>query len=135
MLRALLMATAILFTAPAWGQSGLRLPERWETGLDPRFAPGWLAPDYERFRFATYPWRDGLGFAPSQRMNWSYSFGERGSLGMSYGREYDQDQRQMSVFGRYWLSPNWALSAESISREPGGLFRLQDLRIGVHRRF
>ena len=70
-------------------------------------------------------------------MQWSYSVSERSSLGLSYGngRDYEPEQRQISVFGRYWLSPNWALSAESQSREPGGLLRLQDFRIGVHRRF
>ena len=29
--------------------SGLRLPERSEPGLDPNFARGWLAPEFDRF--------------------------------------------------------------------------------------
>jgi hypothetical protein len=70
-------------------------------------------------------------------MRWSYAFGERASLSMSYAnlRDSDLEPRPLSVFGRYWLSPDWALSAESLSRDPTGLFRLQDLRIGVQRRF
>ncbi|SRR6266404_8001447 len=99
-----------LFAAlPAWAQSGLRLPERGEPGLDPSFARGWLAPEYDRFGFAAYQWRDVYGFA--------------------------LEPRPLSVFGRYSLSPDWSLSAESMSRDPTGLFRLQDFRIGVQRRF
>ena len=132
---------ALLATLPAFAQSGLRLPERAGPGLDPSFARGWLAPEYDRFGFAAYQWRDAYGFAPAPRMQWSYAFGERGSLSMSLasagnaGRESELEQRPLSVFGRYWFSPDWAVSAESLSRDPTGLFRLQDFRIGVQRRF
>jgi hypothetical protein len=127
-----LVAIALVAAAPAYGQSGIRVPERSEPGLDPTFARGWLAPEFDRFGFASNHWRDG--FTPSQRMNWSYSFGERTSLGLSV-RDVDYDQRSVSVYGRYWFSPDWAVSAESLSREPTGLLRLQDFRIGVQRRF
>ena len=54
-------------------------------------------------------------------MNWSYTFGERTSLGLSVNsRDPDYDQRNVSVFGRYWFAPDWAVSAESLSREPTG---------------
>jgi hypothetical protein len=133
------LATAVfaLVALPAYAQSGLRLPERGEPGLDPAFARSWLAPEYDRFGFATYQWRDAVGFAPSQRMRWSYALGGRASFSMSYanGRESDLEQRPLSVFGRYWLSSDWAVSAESLSRDATGLFRLQDFRIGVQRRF
>ena len=127
----------LLLAMPAWAQSGLRPPERPELGLDPSFARGWLAPEYDRFGFAAYQWRDVYGFAPSPRMRWSYAFGERASFSMSLAspRDWDFDQRPLSLFGRYWLSPDWALSAESLSRDATGLFRLQDFRIGVQRRF
>ena len=134
MLPRVLTAFALLLAATAaFGQSGIRPPKG--EGLDPAFARGWLAPDYDRFGFITQ-WREPFGFTPAPRVNWSYSFNPRGSLGMTYsnGRELDSE-RQMSVFGRYWFSQDWALSAESMSREPGGLLRLQDFRIGVHRRF
>ena len=131
------LLAALLAALPAFAQSGLRLPERGEQGLDPSFARGWLAPEYDRFGFAAYHWRDAYGFAPTPRMHWSYAFGERGSLSMSLGngREAEFDQRPLSVFGRYWFSPDWAVSAESLSRDTTGLFRLQDFRIGVQRRF
>jgi hypothetical protein len=131
--RALVIALAA--AAPAFGQSGLRVPERSEPGIDPGFARGWLAPEFDRFGFASYP-AMGMGFTPQQRMNWSYSFGERTSLGLSVNsRDYDYDTRAVSLFGRYWFANDWAVSAESISRDPGGFWRPQDFRIGVQRRF
>ena len=131
-----LIVIALVAAAPAYAQSGLRPPQRSEPGIDPTFARGWLAPEFDRFGFASYNWKEGVGFAPAQRMNWSYTFGERTSLGLSVNnRDLDYDQRVVSVFGRYWFSPDWAVSAESQSREATGLLRLQDFRIGVQRRF
>ena len=130
----LVLCVALCAAQGAAAQANLR-PDRGETGLDPSFARGWLAPDYDRFGFAYYsPWREG-GLVPGSRMNWSYAFGQRGSLGMGVGnsRELDQE-RQVSLFGRYWFSPDWAFSAEMLSRDATGL-RPQDLRIGVQRRF
>jgi hypothetical protein len=134
--RQLLVVATLAAAFPAFSQSGLRPPERGEPGLDPSFARGWLAPDFDRFGFASLGWKDAIGFAPSQRMNWSYTFDNRHSLGMSVGgmREFEYE-RQLSVFGRYWFAADWAVSAESISRDASGLLRLQDFRIGVQRRF
>jgi hypothetical protein len=127
----------LLFASQALAQTGLRLPPRSEPGLDPSFARGWLAPDFDRFGFALNTWREAVGFAPGQRMNWSYSLNERSSLGMSMGQAayLDEPQRQLSLYGRYSLTSDWALSAETLGRDATGLFRLQDLRIGVQRRF
>jgi hypothetical protein len=133
--RRLVVAIALVAAAPAYAQSGLRPPERSEPGIDPTFARGWLAPEFDRFGFASYQWKEA-GSAPSQRMNWSYTFSDRTSLGLSVNsRDFDYDQRNVSVYGRYWFSPDWAVSAEGQSREATGLLRLQDLRIGVQRRF
>ena len=71
----------------------------------------------------------------NQRLTWSPG---RRSFSMSYvnnARDSEVEPRPLSLYGRYWLSPDWALSAESLSRDPGGLLRLQDFRIGVQRRF
>ncbi len=136
-----LLLVILAAALPAHAESGLRLPQRVEPGLDPSFARGWLAPDFDRFGFANYQWKDAMGFAPSQRMNWSYAFGNRGSLGMSYanGRDVDPatviDARQFGLFGRYSFTQDWSLSAQALTREPGALFRMHDLRIGVQRRF
>src|SRR5918996_5490119 len=125
-----------LATGVVFAQSGLRLPQQGEPGLDPSFARGWLAPDYDRFGFALSHWREAVGFAPGQRMNWSYTLNDRSMLGMGMGSSYYyDDQRQLSVYGRYSLTPDWALSAETLSRDPAGLFQLRDFRIGVQRRF
>jgi hypothetical protein len=135
---AALSAACLAAAVPAFAQSGLKLPERGEPGLDPTFAKGWFAPEYDRFGFAAYQWRDAYGFAAGPRMQWSYSWGQRANLSMSLannGRDSDLDQRPLSVFGRYWFAQDWAVSAESASRDATGLFRLQDIRIGVQRRF
>jgi hypothetical protein len=131
----LALVAALAAALPALAQSGLRVPERGEPGLDPAFARGWLAPDFDHFGFASTHWKDAVGFASGQRMNWSYTFGSRTSLGLSLGavREYEYE-RQFSLYGRYWFAPDWAVSAEATSRETSGL-RLQDFRIGVQRSF
>jgi hypothetical protein len=124
---------AALLAAQAAHAQGLRPPERGEPGLDPSFARGWLAPDYDRFGFANYtPWRDA-GLAPGSRMHWSYAFGQRGSFGMSVANRDFEQERQVSLFGRYSFAPDWAFSAE-MSRDSTGL-RPQDFRFGVQRRF
>ena len=129
-LRQMVVVGALLSASSAFGQSGLRLPDRGDSGLDPSFARGWLAPEYDRFGFTTsYHWRP--------RSEWSATPIDRGNLGLSLSNRRDSefDQRPMSVFGRYWFSQDWAVSAESLSRDTTGLFRLQDFRIGVQRRF
>ena len=130
-------ASVALVSAAASAQSGLRLPDRDQPGLDPALARGWLVPEYDRFGFASQPWRDGLGFVAPKRIDWSYDFTTRAMLGMSYtnGREADLAARPLSLFGRYGLSTDWSLSAQSASRDASGLLRLQDVRIGVQRRF
>jgi len=129
------LLVALLFAGPVAAQSGLRLPQQVEPGLDPAFAGGWLAPDYDHFGFALRNWREAVGFAPGQRMQLTYSLNERGSLGMGMGNDPYADERQLSLYGRYSLTSDWALSAETLGRDASGLFRLQDIRIGVQRRF
>jgi hypothetical protein len=130
----IVLLLAMLFAGQAAAQSGLRLPHQGEPGLDPALARGWLAPDYDRFGFALHNWREAVGFGPGQRMRLSYSLGDRSSLGMGLGNDFDE-QRQLSFSGRYSLTQDWALSAETLGRDATDLFRLQDIRIGVQRRF
>jgi hypothetical protein len=70
-------------------------------------------------------------------MNYSYALNDRSSLSMSMGSGayYLDENRQVSLYGRYSLTQDWALSAETLGRDATGLFRLQDFRIGVQRRF
>src|SRR6185436_13011077 len=96
---AMLSLLAALAAGQALAQAGLRVPERSEPGLDPSFARGWLAPEYDRFGFAAYQWREIYGFAPGPRMRWSYAFGERADLSMSLAspREWDLESRPLSL--------------------------------------
>src|SRR5918996_5505063 len=85
-----------LATGVVFAQSGLRLPQRVEPGLDPTFARGWLAPDYDRFGFALNTWREAVGFAPGQRAQWSYTLSDGSSLGMSMGQgAYVEENRHL----------------------------------------
>jgi hypothetical protein len=69
-------------------------------------------------------------------MQWSYTLSDGSSLGLSLGQSaYVDENRQVSVYGRYSLTSDWAVSAETLSRDASGLLRLQDFRIGVQRRF
>lgn len=144
------LAPAILFciafgvALPAPGQDGLRLPARGEPGLDPSFAAGWLSPGRDRGGFERYHWRDAIGFAPTQRMQWSYTFGQHSSLGMSVanGRDFDAspifgaETRQYGLFGRYSLAPDWSLNAETtVSRDPINSLLRQEFRFGLRRQF
>ena len=69
---------------------------------------------------------------------WSYSYGRRADFSMGYSssaRDFDYE-RQVSLFGRWWITPEWALSGEAVSRDqPGWLPRVQDFRIGVQKLF
>ena len=127
----------LLGASQTLAQSGLRLPQQDEPGLDPTLARGWLSPGYDRFGSALHNWREQVGFAPGQRMNWTYNLGKSGSMvGMWMGNNaYLDDQRQMSLYGRYSLNPDWSLTGETLGQDASGLFRLQDFRIGVQRRF
>jgi hypothetical protein len=125
----------LLCASQASAQSGLRLPQQGEPGLDPTFARGWLAPDYDRFGFALNNWRETVGFAPGQRMQWSYTL-DRGTVAMGWSNSRELEaERQLSLYGRYSLTADWALSAETLGRDATGLFQLRDFRIGVQRRF
>ena len=139
---ALALAAGIAAIAPAaLAEDGLKASYR-DSGIDPSFAPGWLSPERERQGFAAFHWRDSIGFSPTARMQWAYPMGHS-SFGMSVasGKDFDSapvvgaDARQYGFFGRYSLAPDWSLSAETVSRDPNTLFRLQDLRIGVRRQF
>lgn len=141
---ALLFCTFVGIALPAFSQDGLRVPLRADgSGIDPSFAAGWLSPERERRGFAPHHWRDAVGFTPTTQAQWSYAFGPQTSLGMSVasGRDFDTapifgiESRKYGLFGRYSLAQDWSVSAETISREPNSLFRLQDFRIGLRRQF
>jgi hypothetical protein len=138
---ALLFVALLGLALPALSDEGLRVPARADgSGIDPSFAAGWLSPQRS---FAPHHWRDAVGFAPTTKAQWSYSFAPHTSLGLSMasGRDFDTapifgaEARQYGFFGRYSLASDWSVSAETMSREPNSLFRLQDFRVGLRRQF
>ncbi len=140
----LAFCSALAAALPALGQDGLKVPSRGEPGLDPAFAAGWLNPWRDRVGFERFHWRDAIGFAPTQRMQWSYNVSQNGSLGMSVvnGRDFDAapgygvETRQYSLFGRYSLAQDWSLNAEtSVSRDPINSLLRQEFRFGLRRQF
>jgi hypothetical protein len=45
------------------------------------------------------------------------------------------DVRDLTLSGRHWLTPNWALTYDLLSQEHAYLNRRQGLRLGVSRSF
>jgi YaiO family outer membrane protein len=89
---------------------------------------------------------DGSPLGSAQRFQVNYFYGDRNTVGLAYttGRDIDHlglpiglplsDVRDLSLSGRHWLSPNWALTYDVQSQEQA-LYRRQGLRFGVSRSF
>ena len=90
---------------------------------------------------------DGSGLGSAHRFQLSYAYGDRNSVGLAYrvGRDVENpaltlgmplaDVRDWSLYGRHWLSPNWALTYDVLTQEHAYLNRRQGLRLGVSRSF
>jgi YaiO family outer membrane protein len=90
------------------------------------------------------PEERGVSF--SQRLQWSYHVGDRGFFGLSlaHGLAVDTatpeglpttDARNITLFGRYWFMPNWAVSAEAEMQEQVGYARRNGVRFGLRHQF
>ena len=89
---------------------------------------------------------DGATMGAAHRFQVNYFYGERNTVGLAYttGRDIDHlgfniglpmsDVRDLTLSGRHWLSPNWALTYDVLSQEQA-LYRRQGLRFGVSRSF
>jgi YaiO family outer membrane protein len=89
---------------------------------------------------------DGSSAGSAHRFQVNYFYGDRNTVGLSYtsGRDMDHhgpavglpiaDVRDLTLSGRHWLSPNWALTYDLLSQEQA-LYRRQGLRFGVSRTF
>jgi hypothetical protein len=142
------LAQGSLDDRASWRGSGLRLdPAALSSGK------GWGA-RFELQSFGRYelaPRYSLLGGtseavwqAPGYRLRWSYDLGARSSLGISFASGRDAEDfmsqeiapgRRWSLFGRYWLAPDWALSAEALTPGEGNLLRRPTIRLGVQRQF
>ena len=82
----------------------------------------------------------------SQRLQWSYHVGERGFFGLSLAQGLAVETatpeglpigeaRNITLFGRYWFLPNWAVSAEAETQEQVGFARRNGVRFGLRHQF
>lgn len=77
----------------------------------------------------------------------NYRYGERNSLGVTYGSAsesdytrqmlgmYPGDGRQFGLTGEHWLTPDWAVNYGLMAQEQTGPYRGQGLRLGLRYRF
>jgi YaiO family outer membrane protein len=89
---------------------------------------------------------EGGPSAPAHRLQWSYTWNDRDTLGISAsrGREVENvvpagllttDVRNLSVFGRYWFAPDWAVVADAGRQQQGNLYRRDGFRLGLRHQF
>jgi YaiO family outer membrane protein len=90
---------------------------------------------------------EGGALGSAQRVQMDYLYGERNTVGLSYtmGRDIEQlglgagmqlnDVRDLTLSGRHWLTPNWAVTYDLLSQEQSNLLKRQGLRLGVSRTF
>ena len=76
-----------------------------------------------------------------------YYYGERSRIGVAvtWGREVENvgppagivtsDVRAFGLFGRHWLTPDWALTWDVGTHEQGDLYRRTGARLGLRHRF
>jgi YaiO family outer membrane protein len=87
------------------------------------------------------------GTAPSHQLQLSYYYAENSSLSLSgsRGRQAENlgpglgllllDVRNISLFGRHWLSQDWGLSYEAMSEHQGNLYSRKGIRLGLRYAF
>jgi YaiO family outer membrane protein len=90
---------------------------------------------------------EGASSASSHRFDLDRYYGERSSIGLMFvtGRELESvgppvglissDVRAVSLIGRHWISPAWALSYELGAHEQGDLYTRRGGRLGLRYRF
>lgn len=143
-----------------FGQLNHSLPGGWGVGLGLRHSEysqigtntlSLLAERYwGNFRgaYTLYSGRpEGASSASSHRFQLSYYYDDRSSIGLSYatGREVENvgpprgvissDMQNLTLSGRHWFAPNWALTYDLLNQEQGTLYRRQGLRLGIRHSF
>jgi YaiO family outer membrane protein len=88
--------------------------------------------------------------APStfaSRFRVDYRYDDRNTVGLAYkiGRETDYlgypfqygpgESRDLSLFGRHWLSTNWAFTYDIVNSDQNSILRRQGLRLGLRHIF
>ena len=97
--------------------------------------------------WALYPPSAGLSGSAGYELRLNYRYGERNTLGLTYGSGNDADYsrqslglqaadgRQFGLTGEHWLTPDWALNYGVMAQEQVGPHRGQGLRLGLRYRF
>ena len=128
---------------------GARLSEY--TGPDARVLTAGVEKHFGRFR-AAYTYYNGkpedANSASSNRVSLDYYyFEERSRVGVaiSWGREVENvgpptgiitsDVRAITLVGRHWFTPDWAIAWEIGTHEQGDLYRRTGGRLGLRYRF
>ena len=90
---------------------------------------------------------EGAQTGVAHRFSLNYYYGEGSTVGISAtaGREVENagpptgiittDVRNLTLTGRYWMTPDWALSWDLVAHEQGSLYRRQGFRLGLRHRF
>ncbi len=86
---------------------------------------------------------EGGGSPDSHRIQWRYYYTDASFLGVSYtqGVEIEHgasgtltsDVRTLSLTGRHWITPQWALSYELLDHDQGTSYMRRGVRLGVRR--
>ncbi|MDE2344241.1 MAG: YaiO family outer membrane beta-barrel protein [Betaproteobacteria bacterium] len=91
---------------------------------------------------------DNAGIAPSHNGQFSYYFGDRNYVTLSYaqGRQVESlgpgqgvltanVTSSTSLSGRYWLNRDWGVSYEAVSEHLSNLYSRKGIRLGLRRLF
>jgi YaiO family outer membrane protein len=143
-----------------FGELHKRLPGGWGAGLALRhgeynqtgtqIASLLVERYWDSFRgaYTLYSARpEGASSASSHRLQLSYYYGDRSSIGLSVstGREVENvgpprgvissDVQNVTLTGRHWFAPGWALTHDLLTQQQGVLYHRQGLRLGIRHSF
>ena len=89
----------------------------------------------------------GASSASAQRFGIDYYYGDKSRIGAgaTWGREVEyvgpptgiitSDVRALSLYGRHWLSPAWAVSWEALRHQQGDLYTRTGVKLGLRHLF
>ena len=90
---------------------------------------------------------EGGALATSHRLQFSYFYSERNSVGLSYttGRNFDttvplygmtpMESSNVGVVGEHWFSPTWAINYNALLEDRGVAGLKPEIRVGLRLRF
>jgi len=132
-----------------WGLNlGLRRSEYTTSGVSMLVAGAERYWGDWRAAYTLYAGRpDGGPSAEAHRLQLVRYYGERSSVRIAYtfGEEVENvgppvgiltsKVRDLTINGRHWLAPDWALTWDLVAHEQGSLYRREGVRLGLRYRF